>query len=304
MYEYAIQTAGLTKYYGRRRGILDVSIQVPTGSIYGFLGPNGAGKTTMIRLLLGFLRPSSGVAYIGGFDVRRQSLDVRENVGYLPGEIRFFNHLTGYRTVAYLSRLRGTDCRQRAAFLARKLDLDLNLKVRYCSRGMRQKLGLIQAMMHDPAVLILDEPTNSLDPLMQQQVYDLLRDYAATGGTVFFSSHIISEVERICDRAAIIRDGQLVADDAIAELRKRSIQHVRLVLKDNSQLPSPLPDGMRLVGQKGQDVYLIVEGSAEILQRLLRTIEVDYISIEPPSLEEVFLRFYRKVETEDERQTA
>jgi ABC-2 type transport system ATP-binding protein len=294
MNDYAVETVGLTKYYGERLGIGDVSIKVPSGSIYGLLGPNGAGKTTMIRLLLGFLRPTSGQARVAGFNIRSQTLKVRENVGYLPGEVRLFNHLTGYKTLKYLAGLRETDCLLRAEQLARRLDLDLHLKMRFCSRGMRQKLALIQAMMHDPAVLILDEPTNSLDPLMQQEVYDLLREYAREGGTVFFSSHIISEVERICDYVAIVRAGHLVADDTIQQLRKRSLQHVRLELKNGAALPDPLPEGLQLVSQDGSLVHLVAEGAVEPLRKILTTLDVEYLTIEPPSLEEVFMRFYRK----------
>jgi len=300
MTEYAIETYGLTKYYGRRLGIGDVSIRVSAGSIYGFLGPNGAGKTTMIRVLLGFLKPTSGRAFVAGYDVRRQSQEVRRNVGHLPGEVRLFSRLTGYATLKYLANLRGRDCRNRANQLAEILDLDLKLKVRYYSRGMRQKLGLIQAMMHDPEVLMLDEPTNSLDPLMQQVVYDLLREHSNNGGTVFFSSHIISEVERICDGVAIVREGRLVADDTIDQLRRKSIQHVRLILRDGSKLPDLLPDGMRLIDREGPNVHLAVEGPVEPLREVLSRLELEYLTIEPPSLEEVFMRFYREPTISDE----
>lgn len=300
MHDVAIETFGLTKYYGPRLAVDDISLSVPAGSIYGFLGPNGAGKTTTIRSLLGFLKPSAGRGTVVGYDIRRQTLRVRRNVGYLPGEVRLFNHLTGYKTLGYLAHLRGVNCRARAKELAATLDLDLRLKVRYYSRGMRQKLGFIQAMMHDPPVLILDEPTNSLDPLIQQVVYDLLRDYAAAGGTVFFSSHIINEVERICDRVAIIRRGKLVADDEIHQLRQKSIQHVRLIVKEGTTLPETLPDGMQVVRQNGDQVHLLVEGPAEQLRQLLIALELEYLTIEPPSLEEVFLRFYREHEQTDE----
>ncbi len=299
MTDYAIQISNLTKSYGRRRGIVDISLDVPKGSIYGFLGPNGAGKTTAIRSLLGFLKPSSGVATVAGYDVRRRSQDVRQNVGYLPGELRLFTHLTGVKTLKHLSSLRGIDCRDEAAKLARILDLELNVKVRYYSRGMRQKLGLILALMHRPPVLILDEPTNSLDPLVQQQVYELLLEYAEGGGTVFFSSHIINEVERICDRVAIIREGRLVADDDISVLRQKSIQHIRLVLKEGSTLPDPLPEGVELVRREQEQVHLRVDGSAEIIRTLIVGLELEYLTIESPSLEEVFMKFYHG-DTEDQ----
>jgi len=292
--ENAIEIAGLTKYYGRRRGVLDLTLAVPRGMIHGFLGPNGAGKTTTIRLLLGFLKPSSGTARICGFDIRKQSLAIRSRVGYLPGEVRFFNHLSGYGMLKLLADLRDQDCRSRAEELARILDLDLSLKIRFHSRGMRQKLGIIQAMMHDPEVLILDEPTNSLDPLVQQTVYHLLKDYASRGGTIFFSSHIISEVERICHRVAIIRAGRLVTDDNIDDLRAKSTPHVMLVLKPGGELTEPLPEGLQVESVEGRQIYLVSTGPSVQLLEYLSKLPVEYLTIEGASLEEVFMRYYRQ----------
>jgi ABC-2 type transport system ATP-binding protein len=292
--ENAIEIFSLTKYYGRRRGIAELTLQVPQGSVYGFLGPNGAGKTTTLRLLLGFLKPTFGTARIAGLDIVKQSLSIREQVGYLPGEVRFWNHLNGYSMLKLLARLRGADCRKRTEELARALDLDLTLKIRYYSRGMRQKLGIIQAMMHDPKVLILDEPTNSLDPLMQQAVYELLNQYSSRGGTVFFSSHIINEVERICNRVAIIRAGRLVEDDDIDTLRARSTQHVNLILKQDVKLLEPLPEGLQVVSIEGRQVHLTVSGPVQPLIGYLNSLPVDFLTIESGNLEEIFMRFYRQ----------
>ncbi len=292
--EYAIEIYKLTKYYGRRRGIAELALKVPRGSIYGFLGPNGAGKTTTLRLLLGFLKPTFGTARITGLDIVKQSLNIRDRVGYLPGEVRFWNHLNGYGMLKLLSRLRGADCRERTEELAHALDLDLSLKIRYYSRGMRQKLGIIQAMMHDPEVLLLDEPTNSLDPLMQQTVYELLNRYAARGGTVFFSSHIINEVERICDRVAIIRAGRLVEDDDIDTLRARSTQHVKLILKHDAKLIEPLPEGLQVVSLEGRKVLLAVSGPVQSLIGYLNSLSIDFLTVESGNLEEIFMRFYRQ----------
>jgi ABC-2 type transport system ATP-binding protein len=193
-----------------------------------------------------------------------------------------------------LARLRDTDCRRRTEELARALDLDLNLKIRYYSRGMRQKLGIIQAMMHDPRVLILDEPTNSLDPLIQQAVYELIIQYAGRGGTVFFSSHIINEVERICNRVAIVRAGRLVEDDDIDTLRIRATQHVNLVLKPDANLTEPLPEGVQLVSVEGRQVHLTISGSPQPLIGYLNSLPVDFLTIESGNLEEIFMRFYRQ----------
>ena len=290
----SIETFALTKYYGRRRGVSDLFLQVQQGSIFGFLGPNGAGKTTTIRLLLGFLRPTAGTAQVLGYDIIRQSTRARHLVGYLPGEVRLFHHLTGKATLRYLAALRGIKGLGIARRLADTLDLDLSLKVRAYSRGMRQKLGLIQAMMHRPLLLILDEPTNSLDPLVQQKVYELLEDFARQGGTVFFSSHIINEVERICHRVAIIRRGRMVANDSVDKLRQKSLQHVRLVLKTDQPLPQPLPDDLHMVSQQDQQVHFTWRGPVDGLIKYLAAVDVEHLTIEPPSLEEVFMEFYQE----------
>jgi len=299
----AIDIDGLTKRYGRRRGVENLRLNVEKGSIYGFLGPNGAGKTTTIRLLLGLLKPSSGSARICGLDVRKKSTKIREHVGYLPGDVRFYNHLSGYRMLKLIADLRGLECRSRAEELAKILDLNLSLKIRTHSRGMKQKLGIIQAMMHNPEVLILDEPTNGLDPLVQKRVYDLLQDYAEEGGTVFFSSHIISEVERICNRVAIIRDGRLVADDDVTTLRAKSvqIQYVNLTLKNGKSLPSPLPAGFQIIVENKTHIQMKALGSTEQLLQYLSTLPLEQVTIENPSLEDVFMQFYREEEQADGR---
>jgi len=291
--EYAVEISGLTKYYGRRRGVTDLTLNVTRGTIHGFLGPNGAGKTTTLRLLLGFLKPTSGWAKVCGFDMAKQSMAVRAVTGYLPGDVRFFNHLSGWAMLKLLADMRGVECHDRAEELAEALDLDLNLKIRTHSRGMRQKLGIIQAMMHDPEVLILDEPTNSLDPLVQQTVYHLLKQYASRGGTVFFSSHIISEVERICNRVAIIRSGRLVADENIDELRAKSIPHIMLILKPESQLIEPLPEGLEVESVEGRQIHLVSSLPTEQMLAYLSQLPVEFLTIEGASLEEVFMRFYR-----------
>jgi ABC-2 type transport system ATP-binding protein len=297
----AIEIDGLSKHYGRRRGVENLRLNVEKGSLYGFLGPNGAGKTTTIRLLLGLLKPSSGSARICGLDIRKKNLKIREHVGYLPGDVRFYNHLSGYRMLKLIADLRGYECRSRAEELAKFLDLDLSIKIRTHSRGMKQKLGIIQAMMHDPEVLILDEPTNGLDPLVQKRVYDLLQEYAEDGGTVFFSSHIISEVERICHRVAIIREGRLVADDNVASLQAKSvqIQYVNLTLKTGSSLPKPLPAGLQIIMENKTHIQLKTLGSAEQLVKYLSTLPLEHVTIENPSLEDVFMQFYREEEQAD-----
>ncbi len=292
--EYAINIYSLTKYYGKQLGIGELSLNVPKGCIYGFLGPNGAGKTTTIRMLLGFLKPTAGTARIAGYDILENSIQVRCVVGYLPGEVRLLGHLNGYAMIKFIAAMRRCNCTARAKELADILDLDLGQKIRFYSKGMRQKLGLILAMMHNPEILILDEPTTSLDPLVQQTVYELLKQYADNGGTVFFSSHIINEVERICERVAIIRNGRLVENAGIDELRTKSVQHIRVILNSESQLKEPLPDNLRLIEQDGSKVLFQASGRAKDWLDYLHNLDIEFIAIEPPSLEEVFMRFYQR----------
>src|SRR5262245_43541117 len=202
-----IQLDNLTRRYGRRRGVERVSLSVPEGALFGFLGPNGAGKTTTIRVMLGFLRPTSGDARIFGLDCWRDSKAIKRDIGYLPGDLRLPAWMDGTNALSIFGAVRGKDLVGAGRQLAEKFALDLRVKVRDLSRGMRQKLGLILALAHSPRLLVLDEPTSALDPLMQQVLHDLLRQLAAAGHTVFFSSHSLSEVEQLCDHVAIVRDG-------------------------------------------------------------------------------------------------
>src|SRR5215471_1121268 len=212
----------LSRHYGRRRGIEQVSLTVSEGSLFGFLGPNGAGKTTTIRVMLGFLRPTGGTAKIFGLDCWKDSRAIKREVGYLPGDLRLPAWMNGASALSIFGAVRGQDLTRSGRELARKFDLDLGVKVREMSRGMRQKLGLILALAHAPRLLVLDEPSSALDPLMQQILHELLRQMAAAGKTIFFSSHSLGEVEQLCDRVAIVREGELVAEESLTALRERS----------------------------------------------------------------------------------
>jgi ABC-2 type transport system ATP-binding protein len=206
----AIRTSALTKDYGAGRGLFELDLQVSPQEVFGYLGPNGAGKTTTIRLLMGMLRPTRGSAYIFGLDCTRDSVEVKRKVGYLPGEIPQFGSLRGSEIVAYLGGMRGGVDRKRVRAIAERFDLDLNRRFREYSSGNKQKLAIVLAFMHKPDLLILDEPTSDLDPLNQQEFYALLRETRDDGATVFLSSHVLSEVEKVCDRVGIIRAGHLV----------------------------------------------------------------------------------------------
>ena len=304
----AIETHGLTKRYGRRpspirppghasdgvvRALEDLTIEVREGEIFGFLGPNGAGKSTAIRLLLGFLHPTAGRAAVLGLDSVRDSVAIRARVGYLPGGIAFWDGLTGERLLDELAALSGRPPVRRAELLDR-LELSaatLRRPVRDYSRGMRQKLGVVQALQHDPELAILDEPTEGLDPLMQLAFYAILDELRRAGRTIFFSSHILSEVERVCDRVAIVRRGHLVALEDIPTLLARRKRNVEL------RVYGTPPDLRGIAGVSdarvdGDRLTCRVEGDVGPFLAAISSATVRDLTIEPARLEEAFLEFY------------
>jgi ABC-2 type transport system ATP-binding protein len=290
-----IETFGLSKRYGRDPipALSDVAIAVEQGEIFGFLGPNGAGKSTLIRLLLGFLHPTAGRASVLGRDIERDSVEIRRRTGYLPGGIAFWDSLTGERLLDELVAMTGRRPVRRAELLDR-LELDaatLRRPVRDYSRGMRQKLGIVQALQHDPELAILDEPSEGLDPLMQRAFYELLDELRGAGRTIFFSSHILSEVERVCDRVAIVRHGHLVALEDVAALiaRRRRIVELR------AEPPLPVLEEVEGVS----DVHVLdghltcrLEGDVGPFLAAIRDLRIHDLTIEPARLEEAFLEFY------------
>ena len=290
----AIETAGLTKFYGETRGVEELDLRVEPGEIFGYLGPNGAGKTTTIRLLLDLIRPTHGSAAIAGLDTRRQSIEVRRLTGYLPGELKLPPRTTAIGLISYLGRLRGGVERRVIQELADRLELDLKRRIENLSKGNKQKVGIVAAFMHDPQLLILDEPTSGLDPLRQQDVLELIRERAAAGRTVFLSSHELDQVEHVAERVGIVRDGRLVAMETIASLKQRAIRRVEV------RLAEPTADAERLQRVPGvrdfalEDgvVRLAVEGSMDALVKELATLPVQTLTSEPPELDEIFLSYY------------
>ena len=292
-----LRTTKLTHQYGRRRGIRDVDIEVGPGEIFGFLGPNGAGKSTTIRLLMGFLQPHQGRAEIAGLDCWRQSARVKQQVGYLPGDLRLYPWLTLQSGAKLVSRVRGTDIRPRAAELAKRFELEPNLASGKMSRGTRQKLGLVLAMAHRPKLLILDEPTSGLDPLMQAELAMLLREAAAEGCTVFFSSHTLSEVDSLCDRVAIIRQGSLVADDSLATLRAQAPRIVELTYDRGTDVQSvELPPLLKRLETRGHTLVCELNGPAPPLVEWASHQGLSDIGIGPPDLERLFHSLYHAEE--------
>jgi ABC-2 type transport system ATP-binding protein len=289
----AISTDRLTKHYGSVRALTELSLEVRRGEIFGFLGPNGAGKSTMIRTLLGFLHPTAGTATVLGLPIVEQSVEIRRRTGYLPGGVSLYGSLSGADMLAYLSDLQGQPPVRRGEICDR-LQLstaDLRRRVRDYSRGMRQKLGVIQALQHDPELAILDEPTEGLDPLVQHAFYGLLDDLRSAGRTIFFSSHVLSEVERVCDRVAIIRAGELMAlqtvDELLARRKRRITIRWRGAIPDLSFLP-----GLADVQVRGDRATATLVGEVGPFVRAVASPALEDLTIEPASLEEAFLEFY------------
>ena len=290
-----IEAEKLTKFYGQHRGIVEVDLEVQEGEAFGFLGPNGAGKTTMIRTLLDHIRPTSGRARIFGIDTTEDPVAIHRRIGYLPGEFVLYDKLTGGQTLEYFANLRGGVDKDYQAGLIQRLDVDPTRKFREYSKGNKQKIGLIIALQHRPELLLLDEPTSGLDPLIQQEFYGVIREAKAEGRTVFLSSHILSEVEKTCDRVAIIRDGRLVRVDRTAALRDLAHHTVELVFTDHVPVAafSALP-GVSDVVAEDHILRMRVFGSITPVVRAAAQYDLaDFVSREP-SLEETFLAEYGK----------
>jgi ABC-2 type transport system ATP-binding protein len=287
----AIEAAGLTMWYGKRRGIIDVGFEVEQGEVFGFLGPNGAGKTTTIRLLMGLLRPTSGRLAVFGSDAWTEASTAHQSLSYVSSDPGYLGEMSARSQLEYMARLRGlpTDAWRP---VAERLSLDPSVPIRKLSRGNRQKVGVVQAFMGHEPLVIMDEPTSGLDPIMQREFLALVAEARAGGQTVFLSSHNLPEVERACDRVAIIREGRLVSISTVADLQASHWRSVNLVLAT----PAPqgffdMPD-VRTLSAEARDVHLMVRGDVNPLLRRLATIELRDVSIVTLEIEDVFLGFY------------
>ena len=289
-----ISASALTRRYGERVGIDEINLEVPEGALYGFLGPNGAGKTTFIRVLLGFLRPTSGRARVLELDCWGRSREIKREVGYLPGDLRLYPWMTARNAGVVVGRIRGRDLGARVGALAERFDLSMDVTVRRMSRGMRQKLGLILALAPSPKLLVLDEPTSGLDPLMQIELADVLREMAANGHTVFFSSHTLSEVEQLCSRVAIVRKGRIVADERIEDLRAQARRRVEIRFADDGAARSAIPPPFLTMTRRVNAIWSCeMDGAAEPLLKWIANRPIADLSIGAPDLESLFRRFYR-----------
>lgn len=293
----AIFTEGLRKSYGKVEALRGVNLEVHRGEIFGFLGPNGAGKTTTIRCLLDLIRPQAGIVNVLGLDPQRHPVEIKARVGYLPGELQLEGTLTSERVLRYLNRLRG----RKADWgfvrnLADRFELNMKVSIKNLSHGNKQKIGIIQAFMHQPELLVLDEPTLGLDPLIQQAVLQLLREAQANGATVFFSSHIMSEVQAVAERVGIIQEGKIIEVAETSTLINRALNRARIRFKQPVDLSplSVLPGVTVLSKDDSQSVVIQIEGEMDSVIKTLATFPVSEFETERPSLEEIFLAYYER----------
>jgi ABC-2 type transport system ATP-binding protein len=292
----------LTRSYGRQRGIVELDLTVRAGEVFGFLGPNGAGKTTTIRTMLDLIRPTSGRVTIFGLDAHRDSVAVRRRLGYVPGDLRLYGRLTPRDLFRYFASLRGMRSLAGADRLAERFELEVDRPIATLSRGTRQKVGLVQAFMNEPDLLILDEPTSGLDPLVQQTFNDLARETAAAGRTVFLSSHVLSEVQHVADRVALVRDGRLALVDDVETIRARALTRIEVTFA--TPPPTHAFDGVehvREVERRGSIVVFHVHGEIDAFVKRLAQHRVVALNSHEADLEDVFLSLYRD---EDRRASA
>ncbi|MGN0166193.1 MAG: ABC transporter ATP-binding protein [Lachnospiraceae bacterium] len=284
----AIETERLTKFYGKSRGIIDLNLAVHEGEIFGFIGPNGAGKSTTIRTLLGLIKCSSGTARIFGRDIVNEKEKILAQVGYLPSEAVFYQGMKVKEIIRFSADLRNKDCTQDAKKLCERLELDVNKRVEELSFGNRKKVAIVCALQHNPQLCVLDEPTGGLDPLMQREFFEIIRERNRQGATIFLSSHVLSEIQRNCTRAAIIREGQLIACDSVEALSKTNAKRVHIQGKADV---SNVQDARDVI-QTENGVSFLYSGSMNMLIQLLSQFDIKDLSVSEPDLEEIFMHYY------------
>jgi len=287
-----IETKNLTKSYGNSRGIIDVNLTIYEGEIFGFIGPNGAGKSTTIRTLLSLIHKTSGEATIFGLDFEKESTKILAEVGYLPSEIFYYDNMKAIDLLNYSASFYNKDCSKRIKELSQALELDLNKKIENMSLGNKKKVGIVQGLLHSPKLIIMDEPTNGLDPLMQKTVFDLIEEEQKRGATVLFSSHILNEVQRICDRVAIIKEGRIIDTQKISELRNSTYKTVSFIADNSNNLSDFKLDGATNISVKDNNVSFLYKGDCNILISEVGKYKISNVDISEPSLEEIFMHYY------------
>lgn len=286
----AIKTASLTKYYGKSRGIIDLDLTVDEGDFFGFIGPNGAGKSTTIRTLLGLISPTNGVAQILGKDIREHKEALLANIGYMPSEATFYPNMKVHEVIKLSAQLHHQDCKEAAQELCDRLELDTEKKISQLSLGNRKKVSIVCALQHKPRLCILDEPTSGLDPLMQREFYTILEERNKEGTTIFLSSHVLSEVQRYCKHAAVIREGRLLISDSIENLGHAEAKRVTV-----RGITSPPPiDNIKDIKINGDTVSFLYSGKPDVLLGTLASLPLTDVNIGEPNLEEIFMHYYTK----------
>lgn len=289
-----IEINNLTKTYGKARGISDISFNVEQGEIFGFIGPNGAGKSTTIRTLLSLIYPTSGSAKIFGKDCIQFAPEIKKEIGYLPSEVFYYDNMKVKDLLKYSASFYKKDCSKRIKELAEIMDLDLNKKIDDLSLGNKKKVGIVQGLLHEPKLIILDEPTSGLDPLMQQKFFELLEEENKKGATILFSSHILSEVQRLCNRVAIIKEGKIVTVEKISTLKENTYKKFKIETKSSIEQNYFQIAGVNKLEIKNNVASFIFTGNINDIMKKIAEIEITNLWIEEPDLEEIFMHYYEK----------
>ena len=290
---YNIEATNLTKKYGKARGIDDINLQVQEGEIFGFIGPNGAGKSTTIRLLLNLIFPTAGIAKIMGLDCVKNTKKIKQEIGYLPGEVNYYGDMRTIDFFRYSANFYRKDCTKRTKELIDLFEVDQSKRIDSLSLGNKKKVGIIQALLHEPKVLILDEPSSGLDPLMQKIFYDVLEKENKKGTTIFFSSHVLNEVQKLCHKVAIIKEGRILRIEEIEKLRRSQFKKICIEFSDEKH-PKLEINNTTNIKAVGRTMEFLYNGKIDEIIRSLADTDVDNLWIEEPSLEEVFMHYYEK----------
>jgi ABC-2 type transport system ATP-binding protein len=291
-----IEIKNLTKNYGKARGITNVSFNVEEGEIFGFIGPNGAGKSTTIRTLLALIHPTSGSATIFGKDCIKSAPEIAKEIGYLPSEVFYYDNMKVIDLLKYSASFYKKDCTKRMKELAEIMELDLNKKIDDLSFGNKKKVGIVQGLLHEPKLIILDEPTSGLDPLMQQKFFDLLKEENKKGSTVLFSSHILSEVQKLCNRVAIIKEGKIIKLEKMSTLTENNYKKFKIEMESNIDKDYFKTKGVKELKIDGNIVTFLFKGNINAIMKKFGAIEISNVWIEEPDLEEIFMHYYEKEE--------
>lgn len=289
-----IEIKKLTKTYGKARGIVDVSFNVQEGEVFGFIGPNGAGKSTTIRTLLSLIYPTSGSAKIFGMDCVKKAPEIAKEIGYLPSEVFYYDKMKVIDILKYSASFYKKDCNKRIKELAEIMDLDLKKRVDDLSFGNKKKVGIVQALLHEPKLIILDEPTSGLDPLMQQKFFELLEEENKKGATILMSSHVLSEVQRMCSRVAIIKEGRIIKLETMSNLTENNYKKFKLELKTAIEPSHFNIQGVNNLEQKGNILSFLFKGNINTILKKISEIQLNNVWIEEPNLEEIFMHYYEK----------